>query len=167
MKQRKKYYLLASDVFFVLFTKYNGKKIEIQETPNGSRKITQIKIGEQILFVSVEHNRTVATCFISEQKPEDKRFAEYKIISIHAGFYTGGNLRAIWWIEYGDTYASVAGMTTLLNWAIDSAREKLKLHTIFYNTISELLENEEDLYETTVPELPTSYRLPSLVLETV
>lgn len=164
---RKKYYLLASDLFDALYKIYGTGNIEFQKIPNdSSRKVAEIKIGTQNLFLSVQHIRSCATCFISSVKPKEFDHAKHEIISLYAGMYAQNKLRAIWWIEAGDEHMGISKITTLINWGISISIEKINLYIIFYGMISDLLKNENELYERTNLIIPDQM-LPSLLPELV
>ncbi len=167
MKERKKYYLLPLEVFTTLYKIYGVGEVEIQEMPNGgSRKVASIKIGIQELFLTIEHNGSEAVCFFSKNTPRKLEFYEYKIVSLHSGFYTDGKLYAFWWIEAGDNVSSVTRITKFQNWSLGSAIEKLELYVIFHHTILQILKNEDELYEQTDVTVPR-YKLPSFIPELV
>lgn len=163
MAEDKKYYLLPSDVFDALHEIYGMGAFEFQELPHGgSRKTGIIKIGKEELYLSVQHIRSNATCFVSHSKPEVFEVAKRGIISLHAGFHANGKLSPIWWIEPGDMYAGLSGMTTFSNWNREETVEKLELYIIFYGTILKLLKNQDELYERTASVVP-EHGLPSFL----
>ncbi len=165
MKERKKYYLLPSDVFAVFCEKYCKGEVEVQELPyNGSRKIACVEIFEEKFYISVEHEMSRAKFFISESKPEEMSNFEHPIVSLHAGFYTDDKMYGIWWIEPGDSYSGLGRLLTLLNWAYRSAISKLQLYSILFGVVSELIGSQQ--YETTTAVVP-EYKLPSFILSTV